>query len=107
MVHRESVLNALLQCDESLAACSRSWLSREATGYVQMPGQQRQRITSARGLQQGDPLSALAFSIVMEHALRDLEAKLRQQGLDMDFDSFALAYIDDTVLSMPQQAAEV
>eukprot|EP00971_Amphidinium_carterae_P248907 4940765-Amphidinium_carterae.1 len=43
----------------------------------------------------------------MEHALRDLEAKLRQQGLDMDFDSFALAYIDDTVLSMPQQAAEV
>eukprot|EP00971_Amphidinium_carterae_P335939 6472043-Amphidinium_carterae.1 len=78
MVHRESVQQALLQCDESLAACSRAWLSREATGFVQVPGQQRQRITSARGLQQGDPLSALAFSIVMESALRDLEATLRR-----------------------------
>eukprot|EP00971_Amphidinium_carterae_P224420 4452110-Amphidinium_carterae.1 len=64
MVHRESVQQVRLQCDESLAACSRAWLSREATGFVQLPGQQRQRITSARGLQQGDPLSALAFSIV-------------------------------------------
>eukprot|EP00971_Amphidinium_carterae_P331524 6465148-Amphidinium_carterae.1 len=105
-VHRDSVQQALLECSESLAACSRSWLSREATGYVQLPGQQRQRITSARGLQQGDPLSALAFSIVMEHAMRDLETSLRRQAIELDFSTFALAYIDDTVLSMPQHAAE-
>eukprot|EP00971_Amphidinium_carterae_P304447 6050120-Amphidinium_carterae.7 len=34
---------------------------------------ERQRIISARGLQQGDPLSAMAFAIVMEQAFRDLE----------------------------------
>eukprot|EP00971_Amphidinium_carterae_P218681 4340678-Amphidinium_carterae.1 len=106
MVHRESVQQALLQCDESLAACSRAWLSREAIGFVQLPGQQRQRITSARGLQQGDPLSALAFSVVMEYALRDVEATLRRQSIELDFNTFALAYIDDTVLSMPQHTAE-
>eukprot|EP00971_Amphidinium_carterae_P129774 2570395-Amphidinium_carterae.1 len=105
MVHRSSVLDALLQCDESLAACSRSWLSREATGYIQI-GQKRQRIVSARGLQQGDPLSAMAFSLVMESALRDLEARLRRQSIEVDFNTFALAYIDDTVLSMPQHTAE-
>eukprot|EP00971_Amphidinium_carterae_P342166 6481375-Amphidinium_carterae.1 len=106
MVHRDAVQQSLGECSASLAACSRAWLSREATGYVQVPGQQRHRITSSRGLQQGDPLSALAFSIVMEHAMRDLEHTLRRQSIDLDFDNLALAYIDDTVLCMPQHAAE-
>eukprot|EP00971_Amphidinium_carterae_P242947 4823875-Amphidinium_carterae.1 len=40
----------------------------------------------------------------MEHAMRDLEASLRRR--ELDFTNLALAYIDDTVLCMPQHAAE-
>eukprot|EP00971_Amphidinium_carterae_P223224 4429207-Amphidinium_carterae.1 len=42
----------------------------------------------------------------MEHAMRDLEHTLRRQSMDLDYGNLALAYIDDTVLCMPQHAAE-
>eukprot|EP00971_Amphidinium_carterae_P159269 3157500-Amphidinium_carterae.1 len=42
----------------------------------------------------------------MEHAMRDLEHMLRSQSIDLDFGNLALAYIDDTVLCMPQHTAE-
>eukprot|EP00971_Amphidinium_carterae_P237331 4711248-Amphidinium_carterae.1 len=60
-----------------------------------MPANKRRQVLSSRGLQQGDPLSALAFSVALERAFRMLDASLRQQGIEFDVDRLAFAYIDD------------
>eukprot|EP00971_Amphidinium_carterae_P153696 3047605-Amphidinium_carterae.1 len=96
-IHRHSLQDALGLCSPSLAMCARSWLSRESTGYIQMPANKRRQVLSSRGLQQGDPLSALAFSVALEHAFRTLEASLREQGITFDENRLAFAYIDDAV----------
>eukprot|EP00971_Amphidinium_carterae_P139637 2766372-Amphidinium_carterae.1 len=106
-VHRAAVQDALSACIPSLSQCSRSWISREATGFIQPPHCERRRIVSVRGLQQGDPLSAMAFALVIELAFRHLEQTLKHQGHEMDYSTTILAYIDDTVLGGPQQTAEV
>eukprot|EP00971_Amphidinium_carterae_P307235 6106021-Amphidinium_carterae.1 len=56
--------------------------------------------------QQGDPLSAMAFAITIEVAFRRLETMFQQQQADFNSSNLVHAYMDDTVLGIPQQSAE-
>eukprot|EP00971_Amphidinium_carterae_P162236 3215882-Amphidinium_carterae.2 len=59
-----------------------------------MPNSERQRITSSRGLQQGNPLSALAPTIAMEAAS------------DASRQNYVRSTWNDAVITTPQHTAE-
>ena len=54
----------------------------------------QERLISARGIQQGDPLGPLLFSLALQPILADLAARSGPDKLDLVF-----SYLDDAVLA--------
>eukprot|EP00971_Amphidinium_carterae_P144467 2862904-Amphidinium_carterae.2 len=67
-VHQHALQQAMQKCNVDLSHMTRSWLTHESTGYLLRDDGRRHKLASSRGAQQGDPLSALAFGILMETA---------------------------------------
>eukprot|EP00971_Amphidinium_carterae_P238736 4739245-Amphidinium_carterae.4 len=105
-VHRHALQQAMQRCSSDLSHMTRSWLAHESTGYMLRADGRRHKVVSSRGIQQGDPLSALAFGILMEIAFRSLEERLEAKGIPFDKEAMASVYIDDAILQFTGDAAE-
>lgn len=69
---------------------------RESRTVLQVHGQRSQPIKVTRGVRQGDPLSSLLFSVVMDRVLKSLPTEVGYTIRDQRIN--ALAYADDIVL---------
>eukprot|EP00971_Amphidinium_carterae_P027598 543695-Amphidinium_carterae.3 len=66
----------------------------------------RTKVQSTRGIQQGDPLSALAFAILMESCFRRFETRMAEQSIEYRNKCLASASIDDAILQLRHETVE-
>ena len=111
-IQREEVHRSIEQIGHPVGHLASKWLWSEHTAAVALPGRELRHITSTVGVPQGDPLSALVFSLAY--------SGLVQKGLDhhvlgrhdvqddMSDQVQSWAYIDDlTLMCDPGEAGAV
>ena len=92
-VDRRAALAAL---QKALGKVHHAWLRRPTTAVMQAPAGRRTLVTTHAGIPQGDPLSSLAFGLVLAEPLS------RLQSLPQ---CIPVAYADDTVIACPPAVA--
>ena len=95
-VDRQAALNALQRAHPTLGMVHHAWLHRRTTAVMQAQAGSRTLITTHAGIPQGDPISSLAFGLVLAEPLG------RLQDLPQ---CIPVAYADDTVIACPPGVA--
>ena len=85
---RQATLSGLAKAHPLLEAGQYAWLRHPTQAVLTAPRGGRRAMTTDVGIPQGDPLSSLAFSLLIAGPLAELNTP----------DSTAVAYADDTVL---------
>ena len=97
-VHRGHLSDLLHGIHPEVAAAFLPWLHRPTLGVVYDNHGNLHAIPAHRGIPQGDPLSSIAFCIVMARPLAEFQARPSGHCL-------ALGYADDVILRTPTSEA--
>ena len=95
-VDRQAALDALERAHPTLAAMHFAWLHQPTTAVMQANSGVRSLLTTHAGIPQGDPLSSLAFGLVLAQPLAQMQTLPRCDPW---------AYADDTVIACPPAVA--
>ena len=95
-VSRQAALDALGRAHPTLGAIHHSWLHRPTTAVMHAQEGTRHMLSTHAGIPQGDPISSLAFGLVLADPLQRLQELPH---------CTPVAYADDTVIACPPEVA--
>ena len=101
-VSRTALAEAMYETEPALLRAQQHWVHGSTAVQAPAKSGENQWRELRHGIAQGDPLSSIAFSMVLEKAIRALKTWVIEQGLSPD--CYRLhCYIDDVVLSATQE----